>query len=90
MTSGGNGAIVYSLRENLALYYLSVESDVFFHHILSVIHAEHIDLRSKTNRGLRYKPDVNSHRVTLDCIVRAGPNMVMRYRLDARITARIR
>ncbi len=38
--------------------------------ILAVIRAERIYLRSKTNRGLGYKLDVNSYRVTLDCIMR--------------------
>ena len=40
--------------------------------ILAVICSALIYTISKTNRGLRYKPDVNSHRVTLGCIMRAG------------------
>ena len=46
-----------------------------------------IYLRSETNRWLRYKPDVNSHRVTPE-IMRAGPKKGMRYRLDVRISLR--
>ena len=57
-------------------------------HILAVICAEHIYLRSKTNRGLRQEPDVNSHRVALVHIMRAGPNKGMRYRPDVCVSLR--
>ena len=45
-------------------------------------------IRSKTNRGLRYKPDVNSHRVTLECIMRTGLEKGMRYRPEVRVLLR--
>ena len=38
--------------------------------------------------GLHYKPDVNSHRATLDCVMGAGPNKGMHYRPDVHTSLR--
>ena len=56
--------------------------------ILSVIRSALIYLWSNKNRGMRYKPDVNSHRVTLDCIMRDSLKRGMRYKQDVRVSLR--
>ena len=50
--------------------------------ILVVIRSALIYIRSKTNRGVDYKKDVDSHRVTPDCIMRDGLKKGVRYRQD--------
>ncbi len=56
--------------------------------ILAVICAALIYLRSKKNRGVHDKQDVNSLRVTVDCIMRDGLKKGVCYLQDVRVSWR--
>ena len=58
------------------------------HRTLALIRSALICIRSKTIRQLYYKLDVNSHRVTLDCIIRVGLKKGVRYRPEVCVPLR--
>ena len=58
------------------------------YHIVVVIHSTLIYVRSKKERGMRYKPDAHSHRVTQDCIMRDGLKKGVCYKQDVCLSLR--
>ena len=68
---------------------LSFKQEIKAYRMLAVIRAALIYIRSKTNRRVCYKQDVDSHRVTLDCMIRDGLKKGVRYKQDVCISSRI-